>query len=76
MNVEKMRSALAEVYSSPKWRLRLQQMPDRQIVAIYKNMESRGNLRKHPKKKEPGVTKATQLTIFDFMEDQDGSDTR
>lgn len=76
MNVEKMRSALAEAYSGPKWRLKLQQMPDRQIVAIYKNMESRGNLKKHSKKKEPGVTKVTQLTIFDFMEDRDGSDTK
>ena len=67
MNVEKMRAALGELYG-PKWRLKCQEMPDRQVVAIYKNLERKGKLKKPPKKKkEPDIKKAVQLTIFDFI---------
>ena len=46
------------------------QMPDNQVVAIYKNMSRTDRFTKHKrlKKKEPGVIKAVQLTIFDLPE--------
>lgn len=69
MTTEAMRTRLAEVYPGPKWRMRLMQMPERQIIAIYKNMSRTGRLeKKRKKKKEPGVIRAVQLTIFDLPE--------
>ena len=70
MSTEQMRSRLAELYPGPKWRLRVMQMPERQVVAIYKNMSQNGRLKKHPikKKKEPGIIKAVQMTMFDLPE--------
>ena len=67
MTVEKMRAALAEVYSGNIWRLRVSGMEDRQVVAIYKSMQAEGRLKKKsPKpKKEPGIRKAVQLSFFD-----------
>ena len=67
MSVEKMRAALAEVYNGNIWRIRVNGMDDRQVVAVYKSMKAEGRLKKHPtiKKKEPGIRKAVQLSIFD-----------
>lgn len=74
MTVEKMRSALAEVYpGTSTWRMRLQQMPDRQVIAIYKNMSRNDKLYAHKKmnkkKREPGVKKAVQITMVDIAPD-------
>lgn len=67
MKVEKMRCALAEVFPGPKWRLKCQMMPDRQVIAIYKNLSQSDKLYAHKKmKKEPGVKKAVQVTMFDL----------
>lgn len=69
MTVDAMRCRLAEVYPGPKWRLRVMQMPERQVIAIYKNLSRNDKLDKKPKKKkEPGVIKVVQLTIFDLPE--------
>ena len=71
MDVEKMRSTLAELYTGPGWKLRCQQMPDRQIVAIYKDMEKKGRLKQNAKRKskrrEPGIRTAQQITIYDVL---------
>lgn len=71
VTVDKMRCALAEVYpETSTWRMRLQQMPDRQVIAIYKNMSQNDKLYAHKKmnkkKREPGVKKAVQITMIDI----------
>ena len=68
MDVNKMRCALSELYSGDNWRLKCQTMPDRQVVAIYKNMERTGRLKKKKPKKEPGIKTAQQLTIYDVLD--------
>lgn len=69
MTVDAMRTRLTEVYPGPKWRLRVMQMPERQVIAIYKNLSRNNKLNKKPKKKkEPGAVKVVQLTIFDLPE--------
>lgn len=67
MDVNKMRSALSELYPGDNWKLKCQTMPDRQVVAIYKNMERTGRLKKKKPKKEPDIKKAEQLTIYDVL---------
>jgi len=69
MTVDQMRCALAEVYPGPKWRLKCQTMPERQVVAIYKSLSEKDKLHKKSRKakrKEPGISKAIQITIFDL----------
>lgn len=68
MTTERMRTILAERYPGPAWRQKCLLMPERRVIAIYKSLERRGNLKKKPKKKEPGVKKAVQLSIFDLPE--------
>jgi hypothetical protein len=83
MTVNAMREAVISVYSGPAWRLKVQEMPDRQVIAIFRSMVDEGRLTKNgilakrphqptfevPKKKsEP---QCIQLTIWDFY-DKDG----
>ena len=71
MDVSKMRCTLAELYTGPKWKLKCQTMPDRQVIAIYKDMERKGRLKQNAKHKskrrEPGIRTAQQLTIYDVL---------
>ena len=71
MHVKDMRDAVAAAYSGPAWRLKVLDMPDRQVIAIFKSMVAEGRLGPHGKllKKphEPSVEKYQQLTIWDFM---------
>lgn len=69
MTVDQMRNALAEVYSGPVWRMRVSGMDDRQVIAIYKCMQKENRL--HPKKlkKEPGIKKAQQLSMWDILDE-------
>ena len=73
MTTDQMRCRLATLYPGPKWKLKCQTMPDRQVVAIFKSLNERDFFRtqKLKKKNEPGVMEAVQLTIFDLpgMED-------
>ena len=62
---DQMRSQLVQVYPGEHWRNRVACMADRQVVAIYKSLKKRGELRKHKKKKP--YEKAVQLTIWDFI---------
>lgn len=69
MTLNAMRTALAEVYPGPKWRLKCQTMEDRQVLAIYKSMERKGQLNKKRQKKkhnEPGIFKAEQITMVEL----------
>lgn len=69
MTVDQMRSALCELYTGPKWRLKVQGMPDRQVIAIYKDMQSKGRFtqKNKRKRKEPKKATAIQLTVFDVL---------
>ena len=69
MTVNQMRCKVAEAYSGPLWRLKVQEMPDKQIIAVYKDMEQRGVFepKKKPKTKLNKEPKCEQLTIWDFI---------
>lgn len=73
MTTDQMRCRLATLYPGPKWKLKCQTMPDRQVVAIFRSVNERNyfKVKKRKKKNEPGVKEAVQLTIFDLpgMED-------
>lgn len=64
MTVDRMREELIKAYDGPAWRLRVEGMADRQVIAIYKNMQRRPR-RKKPKLKEDGV----QMNIWDLLND-------
>ena len=62
-----MREKLADLYPGPNWRLKCQTMPERQVVAIFKNLEKKGRFLKKPdKKKRDPATEPIQITIFDI----------
>ena len=47
MSIDQMRSALAEVFSGPRWKQRVINMSDAQVIAMYKSMKEEGRLIKH-----------------------------
>jgi hypothetical protein len=69
-----MRNALIAAYPGDKWMLKVKAMDNRQVVAIYKNMERTDRLTSHKRlKKEPGIKYCEQVTIWDLMEETNGS---
>lgn len=65
--VDQMRTTLADVYPGPKWRLKCMTMPERQVIAIYKNLSEKDKLKKKPKKKkDTSMFEPVQLTMFDI----------
>ena len=77
MTVEAMRTAIMEVYPGPTWRIKVQAMKDNQVIAIYKHMQ-RDNVferaKKARKKKEKMKEQGVQMTIWDFMMNDDTED--
>ena len=73
MTVEKMREKLTYVYGGPLWQIRVREMSNRQVIAVYSEMEKSGRLKAKNmnKKLEPGIKRARQLTIFDLPEMQE-----
>lgn len=71
MTTEKMRAEIEKVYAGPTWRLRVQAMDDRQVVAIYRSMKEEGRLGKN---REGFRTKpddnSQQITIWDILKEQ------
>ncbi len=74
MTVDLMREEIIKVYPGQTWRLRVQGMEDRQVIAIYKHMKEENIFDKaakarkqKAKMKEQGV----QMTIWDFMMNDD-----
>lgn len=65
MTIEKMREKLmfGSKYNGPNWQLKVKDMPDSQIVAIYNNFKKSGMFRKSKKNKEP----YHQITIFEYL---------
>lgn len=64
MTPDQMRNVLNEIY--PGWGPKLVLMENRRVVAIYKDMERKGRLKKKSRN-EPGIVKCRQMTIWDFM---------
>lgn len=62
MTVNSMRNYISEMYNSDKWRLKVRNMNDNQVIAIYHTMIERNQ---KPPKKEP---KVKQITIYDILE--------
>ena len=79
MTVNAMREAVIAAYSGPVWRLKGPEMPDRQVIAIFKSMIDEGRLgpggkllKKPSEPTSKGLEpKVQQLTIWDFY-DKDG----
>ena len=69
MKVDQTREEIAKAYAGPAWKARVKSMADRQVIAIYKDMERENRLGKRPKEnatyKEPDCS---QLSIWDFIE--------
>ena len=71
MNVEQMRARIIDVYGGPTWRLKVQEMSERQVIAIYKDMERKGRFDKIKKQKHAKTDAlCEQLTIFDFLKEE------
>lgn len=64
MTVEQMRNDISKAYDSWRWRDRVSGMQPAQVIAIYKRMESNGQL--HSQKKKGSRTQYRQMTIFDY----------
>ena len=64
MTVEAMRARIGEVYESDRWRVRVKLMPDNQVIAIYRTMQSRGQFRQKRKGRKNKVL-FEQISMFD-----------
>ncbi len=63
MSIAAMRDHIKELSTSNEWRSKVQNMEDRQVIAIYHSMINRMN---KPKKKQE--LKYEQLSMFDMLE--------
>ena len=75
MKIDQMRDELIKAYPGPGWRMRVMEMGDRQVFAIYRSMQRTGRLRKKrcgstTKLKEDGV----QLNIWDLLLDDESKE--
>ena len=75
MKIERMREAIISAYAGPAWRMRVMAMGDRQVVAIYRDMQNKNRIGKKPREnavklKDDGV----QLNIWDFLKDEGESE--
>ena len=65
MTFEHMRSQVADVYRSDRWRKRVALMGERQVIAIYHNMKERGQFMKKKKRRIPESEEyAEQITFM------------
>jgi hypothetical protein len=62
MLVGDMRKKVKSVYANPTWDKKVDGMPDRQIIAIFYNMEEKG---KFKKKEEKTTDSYKQINLFD-----------
>ena len=74
MDIDAMRSKIMEVYPYPRWERKVANMEDRQVVAIYKNMQKLNALK--PKKKTKMKEKLHQISIWEWVKENDrGTDS-
>lgn len=68
-DIEKMRLAISQVYPNTKWAIRCQNMPTRQVVAIYLHMKEKGKFdgrRKGVKARQKEAESYHQMTLWDY----------
>lgn len=54
MSVDRMREAIAEVYDGPKWKKKVANMPDYQVIAVYYSFVENDRFGKNKPKKVQG----------------------
>ena len=52
MPIEYMRTKIMELYPGPKWAMKVQHMPTRQVVALYNRFKSEGRFEPNYKRKQ------------------------
>lgn len=77
LGMSEKRKKVENAYPGDNWRLRVQQMPDRQVAAIYSNLLARGKFdipKKVRKSNNPlalipadPYENYVQMTIFDYI---------
>ena len=63
MTVSQMRNKLIDIYSAPKWRDRVDSMPDNQVIAVYYSFLERKKFQPKKKKKE----EYHQITLDEYF---------
>ena len=66
MEVYQKREKIKKVYPTETWYNKVNNMPDKQVMAIYFSMKESGKLDK-PKKKTKETEEFRQMTIFDYI---------
>ncbi len=68
-DIEKMRLAISQVYPNTRWAIKCQNMPTRQVVAIYLKMKEKGEFdgrRKRVKTRRKEIESYHQMTLWDY----------
>ena len=65
VSMEYMRNKVSEAYESTNWANKVNNMPDRQVAAIYNNMLDRVYFKCNRKRRKP-IKVYHQMSIFDF----------
>lgn len=73
LSIAYMRDQISKVYDSWRWRDRVAAMGARQVAAIYYSFLEHGKFNKPKKKSEP---EWVQMTIWDFLKNNDKEITR
>lgn len=69
MNVEYMRSQISKVYDGPRWKARVNLMPDNQVIAIYYSFLRTGKFDKKEVKKLMSKPEEIQISIWDILKE-------
>lgn len=59
MTIYQMRAAIASVYSGEKWKQKVRDMPEDQIIAVYYSFLENGRFDSKPKSRETGKKSCT-----------------
>ena len=70
MTIERMREEIMKTYAGPAWRFKVMGMPDRQVIAIYKDMLSKNRLGKKAGENAVNLKEdGEQINIWDLLKD-------
>ena len=67
MNKSRERNALYDCYPTVTWKRRVREMPDNQVIAIYKKFEAEGRFDGTYRPKEKPKEEFHQMDIFEFI---------
>lgn len=65
MTIEYMREKIAEVYPGVGWKVKCRDMPDNQVVAIYRSFIEKGLFNKKKRLKKQ-IKPSNQINMFDY----------